>query len=167
MSVRVNEWTRTHDDKCRYEYETNTSQRPLQYITRDKGPRPDEFSELGYYTTPTHVSSKVIDASTELRPEMTHLNEIQNLEARQFTTVPFMGTGELLGENNYVDINSDMRGNATRLTEDPGKVQVSGYTPGFLPNDPQVGAVLPDTWVLGGRSSRNDMRELYKEVCHQ
>ena len=167
MSVRVNEWTRLHDDKCRYEYETNTSQRPLRYITRERSDRPDEQQELGYYTTPTHIASGIIDQSSELRPKMTHLNEIQNLESRQFATVPFMGSGELLGENNFVDINTDMRGNATRLNEEPGKIQVLDYTPGYLPNDPQTGAILPDNWTVGGRSSRNDLRNLYKEVCHQ
>lgn len=166
MSLRINEWTRTHDDKCRYDYEQNISQRPLRYITRERQNIPDEQAELGYYTTPTHVASNVVDHSTELRPQMTHLNEIQNLEARPFASIPFMGNGELLGADNYIDLNSDLRGNASRLTDTPGKVQVEYYTPGFLENDPQVGAVLPDSWVVGGRSTRNDMRELYKEVCH-
>ena len=166
MSLRINEWTRTHDDKCRYEHEKNMSQRPLRYITNNIQDRPDEHSELGYYTAPTHVSSDVIDNASKLRPEMTHLNEIQNLKTREFSTVPFMGSGELIGEKGFVDINSELRGNATRMTAPEGKVQVEYYTPGFLPNDPQVGAVLPDEWTIGGRSSRNDMRELYKEVCN-
>lgn len=166
MSLRINEWTRTHDDKCRYDYEKNMKERPLKYITNNMQDRPDEHSELGFYTTSTHVASSVVDDSSRLRPEMTHLNDIQNLQTREFSTVPFMGTGELIGTSDFVDVNSDLRGNATRLTQDFGKVQVEHYTPGFLENDPQVGAVLPDSWVVGGRSSRNDMRELYKEVCH-
>ena len=80
--------------------------------------------------------------------------------------MPFMGSGELLGQDNYINVNSDLRGDSTRLTEPAGKVQVEYYTPGYLQNDPQKGAVLPDNWVVGGRSSRNDMRELYKEMCH-
>jgi len=141
------------------------SQRPLRYITNNLQERPDEHSELGYYTASTHVSSNVVDNASKLRPQMTHLNEIQNLKTREIATLPYMGTGELIGENDFVDINSDLRGNATRLSSE-GKVQVEYYTPGFLSNDPQIGAVLPNEWILGGRSSRNDMRELYKEVCN-
>ena len=165
MSLRINEWTRTHDDKCRYEYEKNTSERPLRYITRERQEIPDEQAELGYYTAPTHVSSDFIDKSSTLRPKMTHLNEIQNLDSKPFFAIPYMGNGELLGKQDFIDVNSDLRGNASRLTDSNGKVIVDGYTPGFLENDPQVGAVLPDSWTLGGRSTRNDMRELYKNVC--
>ena len=165
MSLQINEWTRVHDDKSRYNYEVNASERPLRYITNNIQDRPNEM-DVGNFTKNTHVSAENIQFSNKLRSSMTHLNEIQNLNTPSFVTVPYMGRGELLGVNNYVDINSDLRGNATRLTDEPGKVQVQNYTPGFLPNDPQVGAVLPDTWINGGRSSRNDMRELYKEVCH-
>lgn len=166
MSLRINEWTRTHDDKCRYDYDVNASKRPLRYITNHIQDTPDDQLHLGHYNTPTHMASGVVDEASKLRPQMTHLNEIQNLQVTPFSTVPYMGRGELLGNNNYVDINTDLRGSSTRLYTDPGKVQVANYTPGYLPNDPQVGAVLPDTWTVGGRSSRNDMRELYKEVCH-
>lgn len=166
MSLKVNEWTRVHDDKCRYNYEINASKRPLRYITNDIQDHPDEQMHLGYYTTPTHVASDVVNKSSGLRPQMTHKNEIQLLEAPVFPNMPYMGSGELLGQDNYININSDLRGDSTRLTEPAGKAQVEHYTPGYLQNDPQKGAVLPDNWIVGGRSSRNDMRELYKEICH-
>lgn len=167
MSLQVNEWTRIHDDKCQYNYENNARQRPLRYITNNRTEfKPnDELSELGYYTTSTHTTPSQINDSSKLRPEMTNLNEVQSLETRQFPTVPFMGSGEFVGSTeDYVDINSELRGNATRLTVSD-KAEVVNYTPGFLPNNAQKGALLPTDWTHGGRSSRNDMRELYKDVC--
>lgn len=167
MSLQVNEWTRTHDDKCRYEFNKNVSERPLRYITRDRQTLPDEHAELGYYTTPTHIASRFVDKDSELRPSMTHLNEIQNLETRQVTTVPYMGSGELIGNSDFANINSNLRSGSSRLAPtSSGKVQVENYIPGFLDINPQQGAILPQNWTVGGRSSRNDMRDLYKEVCH-
>lgn len=166
MNLQVNEWTRTHDDKCRYQFEKNASERPLRYITRERQNIPDEHTELGYYTTPTHVASQYVDKDSELRPTMTHLNEIQNLETRDFATIPYMGSGELLGNNDFANVNSDMRGNASRLHGyETGRVQVENYIPGFLDSNPQKDIVYPSQWVVGGRSTRNDMRELYKDVC--
>ena len=164
MSMRINEWTRTHDDKCRYDYERNMSERPLRYMTNNVQSRPDDM-DTGNFTKSTHVSANNIQTANDLRPKMTNLNEISSLQTAQFATVPFMGSGELLSNNGYIDINSDLRGNATRLYEEAGKVQVQNYTPGFLQDDPQNGAILPNNWIVGGRSSRNDMRELYKEMC--
>ena len=166
--MQVNEWTRKHDDKCQYNYEINLSKKPLKYIMNDRMPaQPSQFYEdTGLYINGSHTSIKNVDVSNELRPEPTHLNNIQNLEARMYATSPYMGTGELIGTKDLSDVNSQLRGDATRLLNDK-KPMTTYYTPGYLPNDPQVGAVLPDEWVMGGRSSRNDMRELYKKVCPQ
>lgn len=164
--LKINEWTRVHDDKCNYNYDRNISERPLKYIMNDRITSHESYyNEPGIYIEGSHASIKDIQTSNELRSKATHLNDIRNLEERMYATTPYKGSGELIGKNELSDINSKLRGDSTRLTED-GKPLVEYHTPGFLPNDPQLGAMYPNDWVVGGRSSRNDMRNLYKKMCH-
>ena len=160
----INEWTRKHDDRCQYKYDIEASKKPFKYITNDTAPVPSEYYDQagvnirGYHTDISHITQ-----SNELRPSPTHLNEIQNLNTRMVMGVPYMGSGALISNKGLSDIDSRMRGDTTRMFN--AKPLVSDYTPGYLPSNPQEGAVLPVNWTRGGRSSRNDMRELYKKVC--
>ena len=163
--------TRLHDDKCRFEFDRNVSKRPLQYITHTQHLNPsdnvDPLKFEGQHTVSTHVSPDAVPVHSDMRPTATNLNEIQLLQTDPFQIRPFEGSGKLLGRNDLMNVNSDMRGNASRVIPfgEGETVTVAYHQPEFLTIDPQIGAVLPDSWLVGGRSSRQDMRELYKQTC--
>tara|TARA_Y100000389_G_C17423044_1_gene497884 strand:- start:329 stop:817 length:489 start_codon:yes stop_codon:yes gene_type:complete len=160
----INEWTRKHDDKCQYKYDIEASKKPFKYITNEIAPSPQTyFDQAGVHVRGYHADISNIEKSNDLRPKLNHLNEIQNLNTRMVMGIPYMGSGALLGSKGLSDVDSRMRGDTTRMLN--AKPLVSDYTPGYLQSNPQDGAVLPDAWTRGGRSSRNDMRELYKKVC--
>lgn len=168
--MEVNQWTRTHNDQCEYDKRANNNERPLRYVTYDPIPE-GQVNVLDPQVLGTsfggirHVNQNFIDQSNDLRPQLSNKNDINQLESRVFSTVPYMGTGELIGHGAYADMNSSLRSDATRNLHAEEKVLVSYHTPHYLHNDPQVGSVLPDEFTLGGRSSRNDMRELYTSMC--
>ncbi len=167
---QFNEWTRIHDDKCQYEYRLNNSKRPLRYIENTpvkSESAQDQYQFDGQYTQMTHIPPNEINLNTDLRPQTTNLNHIQLLQVKPFSINPYEGSGPLLKTNNLMNINTNMRGDSSRLIpyNQGEKVFVSNHIPEFLSIDPQSGAVIPDTWTVGGRSTRQDMRELYKEMC--
>ena len=169
----LNQWTRVHDDKCRYTFENNASRRPLQYITNKEYITPssgyiDPLSIEGQYTASTHMPSNDVSVDTELRPAATNLNEIQLLQVSNEIN-PYKGSGVYIGNNNMANVNSDMRSNSSRLIsyDEGARVGIPYQTPEFLNTNPQNGAVIPGQWTMGGRSTRQDMRELYKQTCYK
>lgn len=163
-----NQWTRKRDDLCQYDIQKGMSQKPLKYMTYTA----DYMKEECDVNVPgslcggvTHVGEESVDIETNLRSKMTNTNEIHQLHPQMFLTQPFMGSGELLGDNNLVSTNSELRSVHTKVDSSCFRPEVVYHTPHFLSNNPQVGAVHPDGWVPGGRSSRLDMRELHNQVC--
>tara|TARA_Y100000389_G_scaffold3625_1_gene3486 strand:- start:1929 stop:2474 length:546 start_codon:yes stop_codon:yes gene_type:complete len=163
-----NQWTRNHDDKCSYDLQRGISQKPMKYVTYTA----DYMKEECDVNIPgslcggtTYVGSESVVVENELRSEMTNNNDINQLEPQMFLSQPYMGSGDLLGENNLVNVSSDLRGNHTKVDSSCFRPDVIFHTPHILLDNPQTGAVHPQGWVPGGRSSRMDMRELHNQVC--
>lgn len=164
-----NQWTRKHDDLCSYDLQRGTSQKPIKYMTYTADYMNDECDVNvpgSLCSGVNHVGEESVDIENTLRGKMTNTNEIQQLNPVMFLTQPYMGTGDLLGENDLVSVNSKLRSDHTKVDSSCFRPDVVYHTPHILTTNPQAGAVHPDGWIPGGRSSRMDMRELHNQVCN-
>ena len=167
-SAQFNVWTRNHDDQCSLEIQRQMSEKPMKYVTYTAPYKEDECdinvagSLCGGVSHVGHIS---IEGDNQLRPELTNKNDIHQLNNPLFLTQPYMGNGEFIGDKFNVSINSKLRSDPTKEDASCFRPQVSYHTPHILTHNPQEGAVIPDGWVQGGRSSRMDMRELHNQVC--
>ena len=76
-----NQWTRMHDDKCWYDLQQETSQKPMKYITYDA-----EYKNSSCQVNipgslcggVSHVGNDTVGVENELRSEMTNNNNINH-----------------------------------------------------------------------------------------
>ena len=167
-AAQFNQWTRNHDDNCSYDIQKQMSEKPIKYITY-VAPYKGDNCEVNIPGSLcggiSHVGSNGVDIESGLRSSLTNKREIVQLTPAMFLSQPYKGNGEFLGDNYNVDINTKLRSDPTKVDSNCVRPEVAYYTPHLLNNDPQVGTVIPDGWVNGGRSSRVDMRELHNQVC--
>ena len=163
-----NQWTRKHDDLCSYDIQKGMSEKPMKYVTYTA----DYLKEDCDINVPgslcggvSHVGQGTVDIENSLRSQTTNDNQIHQLQPQMFLTQPYMGSGDFVGENDLVNKSSDLRSEHTKVDSTCHRPEVVYHTPHILTANPQYGAVYPDGWVPGGRSSRIDMRELHNQVC--
>lgn len=152
----TNEWNRIGFDECNKKRKDIQSEKPLKYRTNN---RIDVKDDLSYGISSVHP----LNPTSLGRPELTNERYIHqlNMENTWSEIQPYEGNGEFIGSGNLVDSNSNMRSIPARVERSCNLAGVEINRFDFV--DPSVQDprhIVPEAWVNGGTSTRNDFRKL-------
>lgn len=172
----INEFTRTHDDSCEVAQNIRDSAGPGAYQVTNLVPKQESASRVEY-PNPTLLgregfgfNNSQIDQDSRLRNEPTQAGRQKcplHLQARPFTTVPFMGNGR-----GNADIESSLIYSEYGRIERPcGTVTETFFENNFTPLVPHLAKhiqnpanLVPEVaatgWIRAGLPSRQFVRDL-------
>jgi len=172
----VNQFTRAHDDSCEVAQNLNDSAGPGNYQVTNLVPQEESTANVAY-PNPTILgregygyNNKQIDDDSRLRNNTIQAGRQRcplHVQARPFTTVPFMGNGR-----GNADIESSILYPEFARTERPCNTISETFLDGqFVPLVPHLSQhiqnpsnLIPEVavagWIRGGIPSRSFMRDL-------
>jgi hypothetical protein len=172
----INEFSRKNYDSCEILQNTRDSAGPGSYMVYNLVPKQEEAAKVEY-VNPTllgregfGLNNAEIDSDSRLRNESTQAGRQRcplHVQARPFTTVPFMGNGR-----GNPDIESSLIYSEFARIERPcGTVTETFFDGQFTPLVPHlakhiqnpsnlVPEVAADGWIRGGIPSRQFIRDL-------
>ena len=173
---RINEFTRTYDDKCEVAQHDRDSWGPGKYQVTNLVPKQSAAASIEY-VNPTLLgregfgyNNSAIDADSRLRNDTTQEGRQRcplHVQARPFATVPFMGNGR-----GNPDVESSLIYSEWARVERPcGTVTETFFDGQFTPLVPHLAAqiqnpsnLIPEVaaagWVRAGIPSRQFVRDL-------
>lgn len=156
----TNEWNRIGFDECNKKRNDIQSEKPLKYRTNNlmSGERV-AGSHLSYGLSSIHPS----DPTNLRNPELTNERYIHqlNMDNTWSEIQPYEGNGVFIGSGNKIDSNSDMRAVPARVARSCNLAGVEIDRFDFIDSSIQDSShIVPEGWVNGGTSTRNDFRKL-------
>lgn len=173
---RINEFTRTLDDRCEVAQQIRDSAGPGAYQTRNLVPAQESASRVEY-TNPTMLgregfgfNNSHIDADSRLRNEAEQAGRLRcplHPQSRPFATVPYMGNGR-----GNPDVESSLIHSEWARTERPcGTVTETFFEGQFVPLVPHLAThiqnpsnLIPEVaaagWIRAGIPTRQAIRDM-------